>query len=207
MAKKVLIALGVLLGVLLVVIVLQPATYHVERSVVVKAPPAVVFPFANNFKQWHVWSPWSKLDPDMKTTYSDPPAGKGATYEWVGNDDVGQGKMTIIESVPDEKVAIDLHFITPFESQAQTDVLLAKEGEGTKVTWTMHGDNTFMGKAMGLFMSMDDMIGADYEKGLAALKPLVEQAAADQAAPPADAADGAPAAEAPADDADPDAAE
>lgn len=180
MKKPLLIAFivfDVILVGLVVAIMMQPDTYKVERSIVVDAPADVVFPYANNYKKWNEWSPWAKLDPNIKTTYEGAEEGKGAIYKWSGNDDVGTGQMTIVESVENKKVAHDLKFITPFESEAKTAILLDETDGKTKVTWTMSGNNDFMSKAFSLFMNMEEMIGKDYEKGLNNLKPIVEKAA------------------------------
>lgn len=174
MFKKILIALLVLIVALVAVIATRPATYQVTRSELVAAPVDVVFAQVNDFHNWAQWSPWDKLDPKMTKTYSGPSSGKDATYHWVGNDKVGEGEMKIRESVPNEKVDIQLNFIKPFVSSADTLITVAPEGAGSKVTWTMSGKNNFMSKAFSMVMSMDKMIGADFEKGLAAMKGLAE---------------------------------
>lgn len=179
--KNVLLGLGGVVGVLVlgfvVTVAMQPETTHVERSIAVAATPADVFPFANNFDNWLKWSPWQDIDPAQKVTFSESHEGQGAWYEWQGNDDVGHGRMTIRESVAPTKIVEDLHFIAPFEATAVVTLSFAAEGDGTKVTWAYDGQNDFMGKAAGLFMDMDAMLGADFEKGLGKLKPLAESAA------------------------------
>lgn len=181
MIKKLLIGLGVLLAVFLVVVATRPDTYTVSRSLEMAAPPAVVFAQVNDFHQWEAWSPWAKLDPNQKTTFGGAASGTGATYAWEGNDDVGAGKMTIVDSAADAKVKIDLEFLKPFPSRSDTTFSFEPAGTGTKATWTMEGHNNFMSKAFGLFMSMDSMIGKDFEKGLAQMKTVAEAAAKKQA--------------------------
>ena len=102
MLKKILIAVAAVLVLLVVVIAMQPAHYQVTRSMRIQAPADAVFAQINNFHNWSAWSPWGKLDPAMKTTYSGPDSGTGAIYAWVGNKDVGEGRMTILESRPSE---------------------------------------------------------------------------------------------------------
>lgn len=181
MKKKLIIAFVlvdlVVFGVLAAIFV-QPDTYRVERSLQMNAPSAIVFPYANNFRKWNEWSPWAGRDPNMKLTYEGPAEGEGAVYKWSGNDDVGQGEMRITASIRNKKVEQALHFIAPFESTASTAIEIAENDDGTRVTWSMAGKNDFMGKAFSLMMDMDAMIGADYEKGLASLKVLVEKDAA-----------------------------
>lgn len=174
MLKKVLLAVVVLVVGLGALISSRPSEFAVERSLVVSAPPEVAFAQVNDFKAWAKWSPWAKLDPQMAITYGGPETGVGATYEWKGNKDVGSGRMEITETKPGELVRIALDFKEPFPATNVTKFLFAKEGEGTKVTWRMEGKNTFMGKAFSLVMDMDKMIGADFEKGLAAMKTETE---------------------------------
>lgn len=179
MLKKALLVVGVLIVGVVALVASRPSEFSIERSLVVGAPPELAFAQVNDFKAWAKWSPWAKLDPQMAITYGGPEAGGvGATYEWKGNKDVGSGKMAITESKPGELVKIQLDFLEPFPASNVTQFIFAKEGEGTKVTWRMDGKNTFMGKAFSLVMDMDKMIGADFEKGLAAMKTESEAAQA-----------------------------
>ena len=182
MLKKILIGLGVVFALLLIAISLQPATFHVERSISISAPPEAAFAQVNDFHAWHAWSPWEKMDPAMKRTFDGAPAGVGAKYAWVGNNDVGEGRMTIEESSP-TKIAIKLEFLKPFEATNTATFTFTKTGEGTKTTWAMDGNNNFFSKAMSLVMNMDKMIGPDFERGLAGIKTAAEAAA--RAAPTA----------------------
>ncbi len=173
MLKK--IGIGLVVAVLgfLGFIATRPSTYQVSRSITVAAPADVALAQVSDFHKWNAWSPWEKLDPAMKKTFDG--SGNGATYAWVGNDKVGEGKMTITGLAP-QKVDIKLEFIKPFEESSDTSFTTEPAGEGTKVTWTMKGNNSFVGKAFTVFMDMDAMIGKDFESGLAALKVAAEAA-------------------------------
>lgn len=180
MLKKLGIAVVVLvalLGLFAVVVAVQPADFRIERSTSIAAPPETVFGLVNDFHQWEQWSPWAKLDPSMKTTYAGPASGKDSSYAWEGNDQVGEGKMTITESRPNELVQIELAFLRPFEATNQTEFKFAAEEGGTKVTWTMYGANGFVAKAFSLLMDMDAMVGTDFENGLSSMKPVAEAGA------------------------------
>lgn len=157
-----------------VVVAMQPSDFKVTRSATFNASPAAVFDQVNDFHKWNAWSPWAKIDPNMKVTYSGPPTGIGTVYEWTGNDDVGEGKMAITQSHPSEHIAIDLEFMRPFAAKNITEFNFRPNGDMTDVTWTMTGSNNFLLKAVSLFMSMDKMVGSDFEKGLAQMKPVVE---------------------------------
>lgn len=174
--NKVLIGLAAVFLIFIGAVLMQPAQYRVERSITIAAPPAAVYPWVADFKKFDQWSPWEKLDPAMKKTFSGPDTGVGSRYEWSGNDDVGTGSMTVTAAKEGESLTMDLEFVEPWQSKAETGFALAADGEGTKVTWTMSGDNDFMGKAMGLFMDMEGMIGKDYDEGLSNLKKKVESA-------------------------------
>ena len=89
---------------------------------------------------------------------------------WDGNDEVGQGKMTILDSKAPERIDLELAFLKPMESTCKTIFTFAPAGAGTKVTWRMEGDNNFVGKAFCVFMNMDKMIGGDFERGLEKLE-------------------------------------
>jgi uncharacterized protein YndB with AHSA1/START domain len=176
MLKKILLGLVAVLVVLAAVIAMQPADFAITRSTTIDAPPATVFGQVNDFHKWEAWSPWAKMDPEMKTTYEGPAAGTGAMYSWVGDSKVGEGKMTIVESRPDELVKIRLEFLKPFAATNDTEFAFKPDGTGTHVTWTMSGKNGFVSKAFSLCMDMDKMVGGDFEKGLAQMKSASEAA-------------------------------
>lgn len=179
MLRKILLGLLVLVVVLLAVVMTRPGTYHVERSALVAAPAEVAFASVNDFRAWDAWSPWAKLDPQMKTTIDGPESGVGARYHWSGNDKVGEGEMRITESAAPGRIAIKLDFLKPFASTSTTTFTFTPAEGGTHVTWAMDGKADFMTKAMSLMAPMDKMIGPDFEKGLAQLKTVAEAAAAD----------------------------
>src|SRR5512137_1487983 len=152
----------------------RAARYEVVRSAVIDAPASAIFPLVADFKSWDAWSPWAKLDPAMKVDFTGTPGTVGSSYHWVGNDKVGEGRMTITELVPDRLVRIRLQFVKPWEQEATTDFSLVPEGAGTKVTWSMSGENDFVGKVFSVFMDIDKVVGPDYEKGLASLAKQVQ---------------------------------
>ncbi len=174
MLKSVLLVLVVLIVGCVVVVAVQPSEFRVERSTTIAAPASVVFAQVNDFHNWDAWSPWAKLDPNCKYSFEGPPAGTGAILAWAGNNEVGEGRMTITESQPPELIRIKLDFVKPFENSANVQFTFKPQGDQTVVTWTMSGPNTFVGKAMHLVMNMDKMIGGDFEKGLAQLKTVAE---------------------------------
>ncbi len=184
MLKRLLPVFFVIIAALLVFIFTRPNTYHVERSTTLAGPAAPAFALVNDFHHWQAWSPWGKIDPRMTVAYSGTDSGKGAIYHWVGNKDVGEGQMTILESVPNQNIAIKLDFIKPFASTSVATFAFLPAPNGTQVTWSMDGDQSFTTKAISLFMSMDQAVGKDFEKGLAQLKVQTE-AAAPAAAPAA----------------------
>jgi uncharacterized protein YndB with AHSA1/START domain len=178
MFSKIIIALVLIVGAFFAVAAFQPKDFRVSRSATITAPPATVFEQVNDFHKWDAWSPWAKLDPQMKQTFEGPPAGTGASYAWVGNSKVGEGRMTILDSRPSELVKIKLEFVKPFAATNTAEFIFKPAGNQTLVTWTMTGEKNLISKAFGLVMNMDKMIGGDFEKGLADMKQVSEAAAA-----------------------------
>jgi carbon monoxide dehydrogenase subunit G len=174
MIKRILIVVIVLVAAVLVYATTRPNTLHVERATTIKAPPEKIFPLINDFHSWGSWSPYEKKDPTMKRSYSGAARGNGAVYEWQGNSDVGQGRIEITNASP-SKVTFNLDFIKPFEGHNITEFTLEPKGDTTRVTWSMDGPVAFVPKVMGIFINMDDMIGQDFEAGLANLKNITEQ--------------------------------
>lgn len=170
MLKKILIVLLIAIAGVLGYAATKPDTFQVQRKAVIAAPPEKVFAMIEDFHRWNEWSPWEKLDPAMTRTFGGPDKGVGATYAWTGNSDVGEGRMEIVESTPPSTIRIELDFIKPFESNNINEFTLVPRDGGTEVTWTMQGPNLYVSKLMDTFMSMDTMIGRDFEKGLANLK-------------------------------------
>ena len=181
MLKKILIGVVAVLVVLAAVIATRPDTFTIHRAITIAAPPQIPFTLVNDFHAWAGWSPWEKLDPAMKKTFNGPPAGPGAQYAWVGNDKVGEGRMTIASSKASDEIEIKLEFLKPWEATSQTLFSFKPAGAGTEVLWTMNGHNNFMAKAMCLFMDMDKMIGPDFERGLGQMKTSAEAEAMRQA--------------------------
>jgi uncharacterized protein YndB with AHSA1/START domain len=176
MLKKILIALAVVVIAFLGVVAMQPSEFRIARTTTIAAPAPVVFAHVKDFHKWEAWNPWAKLDPAMKQAYGGAPAGAGAVYTWVGNSEVGEGRMTMTESRPNDLIRINLEFVKPFAGTSTAEFTFRPEGDQTAVTWSMAGKNNFIAKALSLFMSMDRMIGGQFEKGLAQMKATVEAA-------------------------------
>ena len=174
MLKKILIALAVIVVVFIVIVALQPSDFRVARSATISAPPPAVFAQVNDFHKWEAWNPWGKIDPAMKQTYEGAPAGPGAIYTWSGNNEVGEGRMTITDSRPSDLIRVKLEFFKPFAATNTAEFAFKPEGNQTLVTWSMFGEKNFMAKAVHLVMNMDKMIGGQFEKGLADMKSAVE---------------------------------
>jgi hypothetical protein len=174
---KILAVVVVLLAAVLIFAATRPDTFRVQRATSIKAPPEKIFPLVNDIHNYGSWSPYEKLDPAMKRTYSGAADGKGAVYEWESNGRAGKGRMEITESIPPSKVTIKLDFIKPFEAHNIVDFTLEGKGDFTNVTWAMHGPNPYIAKVIHIFFSMDSMVGKDFETGLANLKTIAEKSA------------------------------
>ena len=173
---KILMVIPIVVVVFAGIVALRPSKFRVARTIKMHAPAPAVFAQVNDFHKWEAWNPWGKLDPTMKQTYQGAPAGSGAVYTWTGNKEVGEGRMTIIESRPNDLIRINLEFFKPFAATNFAEFTFRPEGDQTAVTWSMTGKNNFMAKAIHMFINMDKMIGAQFDQGLAQIKSVVEAA-------------------------------
>lgn len=172
------ILLGVLalIVLLLLVIGLQSNTFRLQRQLTIPAPARDLFTQVADFRKWQAWSPWENIDPNLQRTYSGAPAGTGAVYDWSGDKCVGQGRMTILETRPNEFIRIKLEFFKPFKGNNTTEFNFEPVGtESTRVTWSMYGPKNFLAKALHMLCNMEKMIGGQYEKGLAKLQTVVTE--------------------------------
>src|SRR5580704_5704653 len=168
------IVLAVAVAIVLALAATKPASFSVRRAALVKAAPEKIFSLINDFHQWGSWSPYEHKDPAMKRSYSGAAAGRGAVYAWDGNNNVGSGRMEILDASAPAKIVIKLDFFRPFEGHNTAEFTMLPQGDATNVTWVMHGPASFMSKLMQVFMNLDRMIGKDFEVGLANLKRLTE---------------------------------
>jgi hypothetical protein len=175
MIKIILIVVAVLIAAVIGFAMTKPDSFSVQRATSIKAPPDKVFALIDDFHSWSSWSPWEKMDPNMKRSYSGSASGNGAVYEWDGNSKVGKGRMEITDASPSSKVTVKLDFLKPFEGHDIAEFTLDPRGDSTNVTWEMHGPAPFVSKVMQVFMSMDSMIGKDFDTGLANMKSAAEK--------------------------------
>jgi uncharacterized protein YndB with AHSA1/START domain len=175
MLKTVLIVAVVLIAAILIHAVTKPDTFRIQRSAVIAAPPEKIFAVINDHHQWGAWSPWEKPDPAMKRTYSGAASGKGAIYEWDGNNQIGAGRSEIVDSVPPSKITMTLDMIRPFEAHNMVEFTLNPKDGSTNVSWAMHGPQPYMMKVMSIIMNSDKMVGGQFETGLGNLKTLAEK--------------------------------
>jgi hypothetical protein len=168
---------AVAIALLLIYAWLRPANFRIERSTLIKAAPEKIYKHVADFHNWMAWSPWEGLDPELKRTYSGPNEGVGATYAWEGNNKVGAGRMELTKADPKTGLSLKLDFLRPFKANNLTDITFTADpdGGGTRVNWAMYGPQPFMARLMTIFVSMDKMVGKDFEKGLAQLKAVSEK--------------------------------
>jgi hypothetical protein len=169
MFKKIALFLLAAVVVLAIVVATRPAHFTYSRSAKIHAPADVIYAEVSDLHKFPEWSPWAKLDPAMTASFSGPPAGVGSAYGWKGNDKVGEGRMTLKELKPNDYVDIDLEFLSPMTMKSLVEYKLQPAADGTTMTWSMSGENGFMGKAFGMVMDEDKDVGQDFERGLAQL--------------------------------------
>ncbi len=159
----------------LIIAMTKPRQFRVERSVDVAAPAAKIFPFLDDLRQQRLWSPWDQKDPNMQRSFTGAERGTGAIYEWDGNRDIGSGRQEIVTVIPNEKIEGKIDFFRPFRASNRFEFLLRPAGNVTNVTWAIFGPMPFLSRVMSIFVSMDNMIGNEFEKGLLQLKTVAEK--------------------------------
>jgi uncharacterized protein YndB with AHSA1/START domain len=162
-----------LIAAILVFASTKPDTFAVTRSATINASPDKVFGLITDLKAFNTWNAWVRKEPSVMLSYSGAVSGVGAAYTWVGEKS-GQGRMEITDITSPTKAVMKLDFVKPFASTNRTEFTLAAQGEQTQVTWNMSGPMPFISKLMSVFVSMDKMIGPDFEAGLANLKIAAE---------------------------------
>jgi len=175
--KKVLLVIVGIIAIILIIGLIAPKEYAVEREVVVNCPKEQVFEYVKSLQLQNEWSVWGDLDPNAVYTYTGFDGTVGFISAWEGNKDVGKGEQEIVGIAEGERVDIDLRFIEPFESTA--DVYFTTESlseNETLVKWGMSGKMPFPMNLFLLVMNMDKSIGKDYEQGLENLKQILEGA-------------------------------
>lgn len=177
MADAIFIAVILLIALLAGVIAYglsPPHAFRIERRTTIAAPAEKIFPLLNDLHAWRTWSPWEKLDPEMKRDYSGAAAGVGSAYAWESTK-AGAGRMEILESVASSRLIVKLDFTKPMTAHNMVEFLVQPEGPATNVTWAMYGPQAFLHKLMGLVFNMDRMVGKDFEAGLFNLKAAAEK--------------------------------
>ena len=169
----ILLAVAIVIGIIALIASTKPDEWTIHRQETIPGAPAKVFPYMDDLHKFLEWSPWAKLDPNMKVTYGSPASGSGANFSWEGNGKVGVGKMTITESRPNDLVLCRFDFSKPFRCTNTHEFALKPEGSQTIVTWTMIGTAPFFFKLILVFVSCDTMMAKDVERGLANLKAVV----------------------------------
>lgn len=173
---KIAIALLVVVAGIFGMAAAQPNEFRIVRTATIGAPPSEVFPEVSDFHNWEHWSPWAKLDPNAKNTFEGPATGEGAIFAWDGNDKVGAGRMTVLESRPNERLKIKLEFTRPMEDTSTTIFDFKPDGDKTIVTWSMDGRHqNLIGKTICMLMNMDKVVGGQFDTGLTNLRSVVEK--------------------------------
>jgi hypothetical protein len=169
------LVLGFLVIALLGFIATRPDSFRLERSTVINAPAATIYPLIADFHRWTVWSPFEKMDAEgtLKRSYAGAESGLGAKYGWEGPR-TGVGAMEIVEVETDRRVLIKLDFLKPFEAHNMAEFTLTPDAGGTRVTWAMFGPQPFVAKLMSLVFNNEKMMGPVFLDGLAAMKTVAE---------------------------------
>ncbi len=167
--------LAAILVLLIILYLIAPARYDVSRNILINRPPAAVFEYLKYLKNQDEWSPWAKRDPDMKKEYRGTDGTVGFVSSWEGNKEVGAGEQEITRIQEGSRIESELRFLKPWKSTSDAYIEVEPAaGDATRVRWGFSGQNGFPMRLMMLVMSMDKMVGKDFEEGLASLKTRLE---------------------------------
>ena len=175
MLQTIVTIIAIVIAVVLIYAATRPDSFHIQRATEIAAPPDMIFPLIENFHEWEAWSPWEKIDPALRRSYSGAASGVGAVYAWQGNRNIGEGRMEIVGATRPSNLTIQIDFLAPFRARNTIDFVLERRSGATRVTQAMHGPCDYRGKLMGLFFNMEKMVGQKYDEGLANLKTLAER--------------------------------
>ncbi len=182
MIKKLLLGLAALIALavasVLGIATTKPDDFRIERSALIAASAQALFEQVNDVHKFDAWNPWAKVDPNVKNTYSGPASGVGACCSWDGNNEIGAGSSTIIESKPGELVRQRMDYKRPMEGTNTVDFTFKSEGDKTRVTWAMYGPQPFKGKIVSVFFDCEKICGPQFEQGLKNLEAIVTAAPA-----------------------------
>lgn len=172
--RNLIIGLVTLVLLLVIVAMFLPQHPHVERNILVNAPPATVYPHISSARSFNQWSPWADLDPNMTLTFSGPDSGTGSGMNWSSeNSGVGSGSWMISNATENKSVNIDLDFGD--QGQATSYITLTPENGQTRVAWGFKMNTGYNPLSRWFGLMLEKWVGADYEKGLTRLKTLVER--------------------------------
>jgi uncharacterized protein YndB with AHSA1/START domain len=168
------IVVGVIVICVLALAATKPARFTVQRSIVVQAVPEKVFALINDLRRWPEWSADDRDASTVRRTYSGAPAGKGAVCEWEGTGSAGKGRIEIVESSAN-MIRLQADWARPFAARNINIFTLEPQGNTTRITWTLDGENVFMLRVMTILVSADRLMGSHLERGLADLKSAAEK--------------------------------
>lgn len=175
MILKIAVVVIALIVALLILAATRPNTFRVQRSIVINAPAAKIFPLINDLHAWDSWEANDRKDPTMKKTFIGPASGTGAAVEWDSQGRGGKGRLVISESVPPRMVAIKVDFLRPFEAHNLNEFIFEPDASGTKVTWSIQASNLYAMKLVGIFFNIQREFEKHVDTGLSNLKSVAEQ--------------------------------
>jgi uncharacterized protein YndB with AHSA1/START domain len=178
MLKKIIGLLALTIALFMGYVALQSPHYVISREITINASPELLFPYINNSKRANTWMPWQEVDPGVVMSFAGPNEGVGSTSSWNSDGQMGTGKAEVVESIPNSLVKTKLSYEQPMVMSQMAEISLTTTPPGTRVRWSVTGENTFIGRLFCFFMNMDKMVGGQFEKGLTKLKQLAEGEAA-----------------------------
>jgi effector-binding domain-containing protein len=171
--KGLLIVVFAFVALFFIVTFFLPSHYEIKRTVEIQSPVSMVFYLVDDLRNWKHWDAWYGLDTNQVRIYEGPLFGKNAAYKWTSKErNVGNGELKIVEEEPFKKIKTSMIFESSMRSDGEF-TFDEKDGK-TIVTWRMWGEFSFLAKWFRFFM--EETAGKDFEKGLANIKKIAEEA-------------------------------
>ncbi|MBO6607595.1 SRPBCC family protein [Psychroserpens sp.] len=167
--------LGGILVLLILLAIIAPKNYHVQRSIVIDRSVSEVFNYIKFIKNQDEWSPWKKRDPNMIQNFEGTDGEVGFISKWAGNKDVGTGEQEILTVHQNDRIESKLRFLKPWKSESDAFIKTETSGnDQTKVTWGFSGKNKVPINIFMMLYNVDKHVGKDFNEGLECLKEILE---------------------------------
>lgn len=146
-----------------------PAYTDVQRSISLRATPQQTFDFISDLNNFHQWFGLTELDSTLEYNISGN-VGEGQSYQWKGNERVGEGEIVIVKADPHRLIEMTMTYTAPWEAEGQYLFNLSPDNSITEVSWRFRAKNGYFNRIQLIFFKLEPMIGDDLDKRLGQLR-------------------------------------